>query len=90
MGKSEHQAQGKGVVLDSALLLEGLCLEGYRAPEEQKFRNDTRSKCQKDNVERLIPNWNSINPLYRAPSTNATSAQVSTKHRVEKWFLIMP
>ncbi len=81
--KSELQAQGGGMVLDSALALEGLCPEGYRAPQEQKFRNSTCSKCQKDNVKRPIPNRNAINPLYRAPSTNATSAGVSTKHRAE-------
>jgi hypothetical protein len=55
-----------------------------------KSRNNTRSKCQTDNVERPIPNWNSIKPLYRAPSTNATGARMSTEHRAEVWFLIVP
>ncbi len=78
------------MVLDSASALEGLCLEGFRAPEEQKSRNNTHSKYQKDNVERLITNCNSVDPLYRAPSTSGTSARVSIEHRVEVWFLIMP
>jgi hypothetical protein len=55
-----------------------------------KSRNDTRCKCQTDNVKWPIPNRNSINPLYRAPSTNATGARVSTKHRAVVWFSIVP
>jgi hypothetical protein len=54
------------------------------------LEGDTRSKCQTDNVKRLIQNWNSINPLYRVPSTNATGARVSNMYKAVVWFLIVP